>query len=751
MVEWINIRFMDILKNLGKTYHVCVLKLKREYVEDFMNNNGDVYNRNIIKTIIFCITIILFALITFTILAVLLDFFSDTSLKIILIAALIIEGLAFITLLFFLFKLFKSIDVVNRQAEQIAQGDLNIGDISRQEGLGLGILTEAFNDMKSNLLRFIVLTKANIISISDAIEKVSKSMNSSYVGNEEIAASMENVAKRAKDQANLMGNTMSNINEVKTRIENIAQSVEQVEKSIKESVQATASGVKNLDEYYNQVNIISDNLNNTSEYIKKLNEDIEKIDEIGRFIRKTSDQLKLLGRNASVEAAKAGEAGRGFAIVAHEMNSLSTVTKENIGKIGGILKSIQTRSEYVNDGIDNCVESYDISKDIFKSIKHSFDIINNSANVLEADIRKVNNEVQLINSNILNTTKESEQLYKISEDISSKTIDVSAVTQTELDGLQKINESTLDLKIMLTNVERLAGRFNVSVLPVKKESTKQLRIAFITPLDNEFWHVIRKGVLYAKRELSEKNVIIDYYGFEEDVGDQIKKTVKDAIEDGVDGIIVPGFDPELANLIEVADKKNIPIVLITEDLPMKTKRVAYFGANTNSTGAIAVGIMAKALGGKGEVAVLTGEGENFGRHTIFPTLKKYKHIKVVAQAQCVDDIEISYNVTKDILTQNGNIRAILTPGMGFFGAVRAIEELGFIGKTFLISFFYSNEIADYIKKGIVYAAISHDPFDQGYDSTVHLYNMLVTGKKIENEINWLRVDIIDERGIYELL
>jgi methyl-accepting chemotaxis protein len=509
-------------------------------------NNSD---RNAAKSMVFYIIVFLFVFITLIISVLLLGVLSSERLKIVLIITLTIESLGFITLLFFLFKLFKSIDVINSQAGQIAQGNLRIDDMMEQETFGLGILTNVFNDMKSNLLRFIALTKVNIISISDAIENVSKSINSSYLGNEQIAANMEDVAEKSKEQAGLMGDTMSKINEMKTRIEIITQSVEQVEKSVEESAHATASGVKNLDEYYNQVNIISDNLNNTSEYIKKLNEDINKIDEIGKFIRKTSEQLKLLGLNASVEAARAGEAGKGFAVVAHEMNLLSTATKESIGKIGGILKSIQTRSEYVNAGIDNCVESYDISKDIFKSIKRSFEIINDNANMLESDIKKVGDEVQLINSSIHEINKESEELYNISENISKKTIEVSAVTQTELDELQNINNNTSNLKIMLRNVERLAGRFSISIVPVKEKAKKQLRIVFISPLDNEFWHVIRKGVLYAKRELSEKNVIIDYYGFEENVGDQIKETVKEAIQNGVDGIIVPGFDRELANLI----------------------------------------------------------------------------------------------------------------------------------------------------------------------------------------------------------
>ncbi|HOA96897.1 MAG TPA: methyl-accepting chemotaxis protein [Acetivibrio saccincola] len=117
-----------------------------------------------------------------------------------------------------------------------------------------------------------------------------------------------------------------------------------------------------------------------------------------------------MGLNASVEAARAGEAGKGFAVVAHEINLLSTATKESIGKISSIIKSIQTRSRHVNAGIDSCVESYDISKDIFKSVKRSFEIINDNANILESDIKNVRNEVYLINSNIQEKFKYSRNI-----------------------------------------------------------------------------------------------------------------------------------------------------------------------------------------------------------------------------------------------------------------------------------------------------------------------------------------------------
>ena len=267
-----------------------------------------------------------------------------------------------------MFRFFRSVDAVNSKVQLLAQGELNVNDLLKEDSFGLELMTVAFNDMKSNLASFIAVTKVNVITISDAIENLSKSMERSYSGNEQIAANMEEVAERTHDQAKLMGDTMAKIDEVKNRIEIITESIKKFEKSVEESVQATASGVNNLEEYYKQVNIISDNLNSTSEYIKKLNADINQIDKIGKLITKTSEQLKLLGLNASVEAAKAGESGKGFSVVAYEMNQLSAATKESVNQISKIIKHIQNRSEHVNKSINDCVESYDNSRNIFKSI-----------------------------------------------------------------------------------------------------------------------------------------------------------------------------------------------------------------------------------------------------------------------------------------------------------------------------------------------------------------------------------------------
>lgn len=711
--------------------------------------------KNIIKLLIYFLVIFLLALLIITQTASVLGFLSGSKSTPIHIIIFVLEISATIALFIVLRRFFSSVDTVNSQAELLAHGELNISDILPEKALGLEILTIAFNDMKSNLLSFIELTKSNIITISDAIDSVSKSMDNTYIGNEQIAKSMGNVAEKAQDQSNLMGDTMARIDKVGHWIENITNSIEEVEKSVEKTVHATNTGVQNLDRYYQQVNTISDNLNNTSEYIKQLNSDITQIDQIGKIIVQISEQLKLLGLNASVEAAKAGDSGRGFAVVAHEMNLLSAATKESIGRINNILKNVDRSSSHVSSSIDNCVDSYDISKEIFKSIKESFEIINSSAGVLESDMKKVYSDVSLINTSTHEINEKSLLLYKTSEEISNKTQEVAAVTQEELAELEEVSNYTSSLQNMLTGIENLVKRFHTSVVPTEKNSVKQLRIAFISPLDHQFWYSVRQGVLYAQKELAGKNVVIEYYGLKQDVGTEIPRIMQDCIENGFSGIVTPGFDTKLADLIEIGHQKGIPVMIYNCDLSVKSKRIAYFGPDVSSSGPLAARLMVKALGGKGDVVILRG-GLNFTVHktrrdTIIAELKNNKHMKLVAEVESGDDNDLAYTEIKDLLKRNSNIRGIFTTGGAITGPARAIEELGLSGKTQLICFDYSKEIYEFIKKGIIYSAIGQDPFGQGHDPIIHLYNMLVTGQKPENEIMWTRLDVVDKNNVNDLL
>lgn len=658
--------------------------------------------------------------------------------------------------LFFQMKFFKGIDLINYNAQLLSKGQLNISDILINKAKGLETLCIAFNDMKTNLLSFTELTKSNIVIISDAIDKVSKSIEMSYKGNEQIAVSMGNVSEKAHEQLKTVKDTLDSIYNVDERIKSIESSLASVENFVSSVVYSTKVGNDNLDGYNQQTNVITDNLSSTSNFIDHLNMELKEVNQLSGLIVSITDQLKMLAFNASIESARAGESGKGFSVVADQMNKLSDEARNSIKKINTVLNNVSESSNKVKSSIASCIESYDVSKELFSAIKESFYSIKNNADILSTDTKKVYSEASVISRNAHEVREKGQEIFDASNKIFSETQEVAAVTEEELAGTEIITNNISTLNNMLYGIEKLVKRFKTAVVPVDAVSAKKLKIVFLSPLDHEFWVGVRQGVMYAQKELAMKNAEIEYIGFNENnSGDRIAEAFAGYLDKGCDGIVCPGFTQEMVSLIDRASRKNIPVMLFNCDLPVPSKKTAYFGPDINEAGTLAADFMIKALNKKGSVAIFRGSLDisvhKARSEKIKERLKSYRKVKLVEEIEASDNHDVVYNAVKTFLSKNKNIDGIFTTGGGIAGAAKAIKELNLVGKTRIVCFDFNKEVFEFIKEDIIYAAIGQDPFGQGHDPVIYLYNYLVSNEKPESEIIWTRTDVVDKHNVNELI
>lgn len=657
-------------------------------------------------------------------------------------------------LLLYVNKFFDAIRLIDENANQLSQGKLNISDILTDKTKGLETLTLAFNDMKRNLLSFIESTKSNVIVLSDAVDRVTKSIDMSYQGNEHIAASMSTVAEKAQEQLLIVKDTLDHIQQVNQRVDNIATSLSNIEKFVETTVHMTIEGSQHLDRYNGQMDVISHNLTDTTHFIDRLNNHLREIDQVGGLIVNIAEQLNLLSLNSTVEAARAGDAGRGFAVVASEMNKLSNATRKSIGQINDLLRNILDSNKKVSKSIEDCVKSYDASKEIFGLVKDSFYTINNNANILNENMKKVNEEARLISENTNGINQQGVVLFNASNEISSITQDVASVTEEELAENEEIKSQALSLNNMLSGIRMLLKRYNTSVVPTDQFHIKRFRIVMMSPLDHPFWEGVKQGVLYAINELKDKNVEIEYIGYEKMDYNLFRQDLDKQLETGCDGVIIPGFIGEIMPYIDKAIRKNITVFTFNCDFPHATKRLAYFGPDVYSQGNMAGDLLVKALDGEGEVAIFRGDLETtinkIRRDSVIAALRKKRRIKVAAEVLVEIDTASVYKEVKRTLTNYSDIKAILITNGGVSGAVQALEECGRIGKTKIVCFDIDQEIYEFINRGIVYGAVGQDPFGQGHDPIISLYNYLVANVK-PMEITHTRTEVVDIRNIKEMM
>lgn len=703
---------------------------------------------NYTRVLLFSTTILIIVLLLVLTLLNLLD--SGVSKSISTVVLLLVIALAGF-LLVLLLQFFRAIRLIDRNAELLSQGTLNISDIMADKTKGLESLTIAFNDMKRNLLNFIEATKGNVIVLSDAVDNITKSLDMSYKGNEHIASNMSTVAEKAQQQLQIVKTTLESIEEVAGRANNITTTLANIEEFVKNTVKVTEDGSEHVDRYNEQMEVISTNLSDTAAFIEALNSHLKEIDQVNGLIINITEQLKLLSLNSAVEAARAGEAGKGFVVVAQEMNKLSAATRDSIGQINKLLNNILGSNAKVSESIASCVESFDISKEIFSSVKESFYTINKNSYILSDDMKKVYEESRLINENTHTISIQGQTLHDASNEISSITQDVAAVTEEELAENEEINNQALSLQNMLSGIENLLKRFRTSVAPVNQVSSKRLRIAFLSPLDHPFWEGVRQGALYAQTELKDKNIEVEYLGFQKEFH-RINESLKEKIADNYDGLILPGFFGGIDEDLITANRKNIAIMAFNCDFSEGIERIAYFGPNIQASGRLAGDVIAKALDGEGEIAIIRGPLETsinrVRRDAIYSAVQKKKKLKIASEIEAETDNTRVYKNTKEALTRFPNLAGIVILTGGTIGAAKAVEEMGLTGKVKVVCFDYDDEVLAMIKKGTIYAAIGQDPFGQGHDPIISMYNYLVAGEKPDS-ISYTRTELIDKRSVSE--
>lgn len=283
---------------------------------------------------------------------------------------------------------------------------------------------------------------------------------------------------------------------------------------------------------------------------------------------------------------------------------------------------------------------------------------------------------------------------------------------------------------------------------VKQLPKKPLRIAFLSFQNNPFWFPVRDGANAAKEYLKNFNTTVDYTVMGDDLtADRVVAGIETSIAKKYDAIaVVPIFDgTEVA--IDKAVDAGIPVFNFIAEGSKKSKRLAFLGQDAYAAGQLAGQTIEKITGGKGKIGVITGvfgatQHENRMNGALDYIKKSVPGITVVGKYENKDQAEKAYSLTKDMLTANPDLKLVYVTAGGPFGAAKAIQDMKLTGKVGIVCYDHIPDNLKYVRTGEILAAIAQDPFGQGFDSNVYLYNFLVAGQKPEKDFIPVKLDVV---------
>ena len=321
---------------------------------------------------------------------------------------------------------------VLQAAERIASGDLS-QDISVDRRDELGQLQRSMQNMTVKL-------RGLIGGISNSITQIASAA-------EELSAVTEQTSAGVNSQKIETDQVATAMNEMTATVQDVARNAQAASEAAEVADQQARAGDKVVGEAIDQIERLATEVSNSTQAMSTLKQESDKIGTVLDVIKAVAQQTNLLALNAAIEAARAGEAGRGFAVVADEVRSLAQRTQQSTEEIEGLIVSLQNGTQQVS----LVMETSRVLTD------SSVELTRRAGTALESITRTVST-IQLMNHQIATA---AEQQTVVAEEINRSVLNVRDISEQTAGASDETAASSVELARLGNELQVMVSHFRI--------------------------------------------------------------------------------------------------------------------------------------------------------------------------------------------------------------------------------------------------------------------------------------------------
>lgn len=350
---------------------------------------------------------------------------------------------------------------VTSSLKQLASGDFSMEPLYIKNRDEIGEMADAFNEMASDLRTIISSTRQTAHELAAQAEELSASSEESLAASEMVAEIAEKNLISSDTQTNLVTESVEAMAEMADGIDQITHHNEAMLSSTEQVAQLVDEGAALMKDVTGQMSTISISIEESAHVISELAEHSENIRQVTRLITDIAEQTNLLALNAAIEAARAGEHGKGFAVVADEVRNLAEQSKQSATDIGRMIETI----------IKNVALAVGSTEAGTEKVKEGLGITERTGRVftdIEGAATEVKEKVQSVSAAILQIQQMTErvkegasQVQQLAVQSAAEAQSTSAATEEQLASNEEISSSAQTLSEVAERLQSQMARFTI--------------------------------------------------------------------------------------------------------------------------------------------------------------------------------------------------------------------------------------------------------------------------------------------------
>ncbi|HWR38141.1 MAG TPA: methyl-accepting chemotaxis protein [Patescibacteria group bacterium] len=335
----------------------------------------------------------------------------------------------------------------------------NLAQINSQDEIGQ--LSRAIRKMRSDLWSVLKLVSTSADQVSGASEELRLAAKESSQTAQQVTSSVLKVASGTRHQTDVMSNCSGNVDNLAASAHQIAANTAKAANASTEANKAASSGGQAISDAVRQMSHIEDTVSKSATVVTTLGERSKEIGQIIDTISNIAGQTNLLALNAAIEAARAGEQGRGFAVVADEVRRLAEQSQEAAKQIAALIGEIQSETDKAVDAMTSGNREVKRGSETVTSAGQAFQQIVNAIEQVSGEINTISTATQQMANGSQNIVTAMHEVISVNQNAASETETVSAAAEEQSATMEEMAASCDELRRLAIELKESLQKFRI--------------------------------------------------------------------------------------------------------------------------------------------------------------------------------------------------------------------------------------------------------------------------------------------------